>query len=199
MNGPGSPSTRIALYAGSSIALLVIWLMIFFVPARAKRANQLLNIQTAGGELTQLQSTLQALPTYLAALDSTTKARVTLAQKLYTPAELPRLLEDIHKLATQENLKVDELHPPLDEFLVFASRISANPDSSVLSIRVVLNGRYHAYGRFLKQLEDRAYFRAMTAQQMATDIDKSPDLLRIEIVCRVLMSQPERSFQAGKA
>jgi Tfp pilus assembly protein PilO len=150
-------------------------------------------VQTTSGELTRLQQTLQAIPSYMAALDSTTKERAVLAQKLYSPSEIAAMLEDMHDIASSEGLRVLELHPPLDEYLLFSNRLMTDPDSSNLTIRIVSEGRFQQYGRFLKKLEERAYFRALLSQTIASDIEKSAEQLRIDMMCRVLMSQPDSS------
>ncbi len=191
MNSFHAPKMRVMLYAGAIGVLILAWLLVLYLPRRAEQAQLLQQVQNTSGELNQLQQTLQAIPTYMAALDSTTKERVVLAQKLYSPSEIAAMLEDIHEIASGEGLKVLELHPPLDEYLQFSTRLSTDPDSSNLSIRIVSEGRYQQYGRFLKKLEERAYFRALLSQTLAADVEKSPDQLRIDMMCRVLMSKPD--------
>lgn len=194
MNSFHAPKMRVILYAVSTGVLILVWLLILFFPRRTEQTQLMQQVQTTSGELTQLQQTLQAIPSYMAALDSTTKERVVLAQKLYSPSEIAAMLEDIHDIASREGLNVLELHPPLDEYLQFTNRISTDPDSSNLSIRIVSEGRFQQYGRFLKKLEERAYFRALLTQTLASDPEKSPDQLRIDMMCRVLMSQPDSSL-----
>jgi Tfp pilus assembly protein PilO len=152
----------------SVILLILIGAADFFVLMQ----SQVAKLATINPEISQLSGTLNAAKTEIARREQYRQNSQNLREEIVrlnllirTKEEVPLILENISRLASQNGVKVDQIMP----MTTTSEPIMINSDGKYYSIPIAVEARsgYHEFGRFMNHMETEGVFFKMYEFKMA--------------------------------
>jgi len=154
-------SYRWLLYPLAGIGLFAAWLLLGYFPDERERRRLETDISSAEWELADFNRIVGELPKYLATYEDLSLQRQHLASSLYAKQDILDLFRQLGTAATEHNLKLLEISPPVDELLALNRTNPNSNEPQFLNITMGLRGTYVDCGRFVSDLEQATYVRGV--------------------------------------
>lgn len=162
---------------GTLISLtVVLWFFLIYSPYLQNKDHFVNEIQNANIKLADFEQTINKLPDYIARRESLKKRREYLNSNLYTKEEVLNLFNQLKDKAARHNLYVSEITPPVEELLYLNSIVPDTNRPQFLNIGVHVTGSYIDFGKFVKTIEDQAYFRGINNCRISGSRDYNSQL-----------------------
>ena len=152
---------RVSLYFAVAFGLCLIWYFLGYQPHQAERDQLQQQIEEAQRQLADFSRTIEEVPNYLKANENLRLLRGELNSSLYAKNDILALFQQITDEATEHNLELIEINPPLSELLDLNRQTVTENEPQFLNITLNFKGRYTDFGRYLGQLETKPYFRTV--------------------------------------
>lgn len=159
------------IYTVSTAALAVTWLLLVHVPQRQTHQTLRGQIEAAQGNLADYERTLDELQAFTRERESLLKVRREMNSQLYTKKDVLSLFARITDQAHQHNLMVKEITPPVEELIDLNRLVPDSTQPYFLTVGVRVEGDYIDFGRFVRSIEEAAYFRGMERCQILSPPD----------------------------
>ncbi|MDF1544351.1 MAG: hypothetical protein P1R58_04535 [bacterium] len=150
------------------VAMVVTTAWVFFAyrPLDRQLDQGYDRIKAARIAMDDFSSTLQQLPEFEKSCQTLEQSRRELNETLYTKRDVLRLFEHLQQRAAENNLKVVEISPPIEELIRLNQAVSDSTVPLFLNIGLNLEGSYRDYGNFVKSTEQSAYYRGTNLCQI---------------------------------
>lgn len=115
--------------------------------------------------------------------------------KIRSAQEVPVILEDISRIASEYGVKIDQLMPLKDQKVLLAKQ--KDVEYYALPILVQARSPYHDLGRWLAQLEQEKIFYSVGSLSILTN-PKDTMRQQIQITVKAAIFEPSKEDKKGK-
>ena len=165
------------------LLLSAILLGLYFFPIQYQFASlQTLipKVRDLGQDLQNSQNNIQRLAQYEKELAGLKAKYARINKKIKMKEELPMLLETISRIASKNNVRIEQVMPQT----TVQEPVLDNADGKYFLVPIMIEARsgYHDFGRFLNQLEQEGIFSDLADLTMAADVaDTNHHLTRLTL------------------
>ena len=152
---------RTAIYAVTVLAMIVLWYFAVYTPASESLSSERDEVNNTLRQLADYSRTVQELPEFLITNDKLEAARREINSSLYAKSEIMDLFHQLTADARNHSLQLVQISPPVSELLELNRQASVDNVPLYLNLTLDLQGRYVDFGRFIGDLEAKAYFRSI--------------------------------------
>lgn len=164
------------IYIAGIILFTAGWVFMIFFPFIGDKNKVMIEIQNSEQQLLEYKQTMKILPEILNRKKEIDLEKKELDSKLYTKADVLKLLDKIKYNAEKTNLTLKEITPPLEELLYLNDIITDSTQPHFLNIGVSLDGDYVNLGKFVKSLENEYYFRGINQCIINSDLKDNREI-----------------------
>lgn len=163
-------------------ALLFIFLLDYFILMRPQlvtltKINP--EIKLLSRDIEKAQEDIGKLAFYQAEVKGLESQLAQTSQKVKSKEEVSLILEQISRLANQNNIRIDQIMPFMEEQKVLLE--DTKRTYYALPIFVQAKSGYHDLGRFLNQLEKNDLFLYVTSFSIITGEDARTHALKMDL------------------
>lgn len=157
-------------------AILCCWF--FFVCNPYLKENKMLEskISEQQIQLLDFEQTIALLPQFINDREQLKEKKEYLNSKLYTKEEVIKLFKHLEEKASDYQLTVSEITPPIEELLELNNQIPDSTKPQFLNIGVYVTGTYIEFGKFIQMIENDPYFRGINICQISGSKDYNQEL-----------------------
>jgi len=159
----------IAIYAGGTAVLILLWLTAIFMPLRKEHQRLISDITTAKAQLLDFEVTLRQVPSFLKATSNMEQSRSMLQSSLYAKEDILELVKHITDDARALHLQITDITPPVSELIVLNRKVYNPSDPDFLNLTLDISGDFVDFGKYVTGLEEEPFFRGVNDCQIFAD------------------------------
>jgi len=153
--------TRAGIYLSIGGLMILLWGVAGYLPLKRSEAQVLSEISTGRAQLTEFEQTMRTLPSFIRKSHELERMRKKLNSSLYAKSEIIDLLQQLHQEANSLGMNVTEITPPVEELLKLNQVMEDADSPPFLNLTLSLTGNYVGFGKYVRWLEHRPYFRGV--------------------------------------
>ena len=180
---------RTTLFFIAGLAISALWYLFLVAPVHRTQARMQSELAMSQVQLEDYQATLNQFPVFLQTRDGINRKIAEINARLFSRQEILNLFDHVEQMAIDQQLRVSELAPHIEELLQLAQTPHTPGNPQVMSMDVKLTGDYLAFGRFMESLEEQAFFKKVDGCL----ISESPDhrgMLLFDLQFKALLETP---------
>jgi hypothetical protein len=154
------------IYLLVATAVCCIWFFVAYVPFHKGYGKTMSEISSAEHQLEDFQKTIAELPGFIERQKNLRLLRDDFNSRLYSKNDVLKLFATLRKEASQKNVSLVEITPPVEELLYLNSIIPDSSRPQFLNISLNLEGDYINFGKFIDVVEHADYFRGINLCKM---------------------------------
>ena len=159
--------------------LTTIWVFAAFIPSYRNHLRVEEDTAEARRQLADFESTLSRLPEFIEGYNELQSARSNLTARLYTKDDILRLFDRLHFEASEKNLVITEITPPIEELLTLNKSVGDPTRPLFLNISIRTEGGYRDFARFVRAIEKSDFYRGTNMCQIIGGRDELYNLKQV--------------------
>lgn len=150
------------LIAGTVMAaMLAAWFLLLILPTMEKQRRLKADLHQAEIHLSDFEKIIKLAGEYYKAHARIIDKKEQIASQLYSRENLMSLFDALEKMASDNDLKVIEFTPSVEELLMMNRILPDENKPQVLNIVMNLKGGLRNVGQFLRDIESEKYYQGI--------------------------------------
>jgi Tfp pilus assembly protein PilO len=160
---------RMAIYTAVSALVILLCVAFVLLPAQQRNSELKQQISALRQQLEDYETTMSAIPRFVAARQQLAGRRRHLIDRLYGKEEVLALISHLERRAGDHRLTLVEVTPPVPELLKISRAHADRNEPLFLNLVLRLEGDYIDFGRFVRRVESDEYFRGVNRCRISSD------------------------------
>jgi Tfp pilus assembly protein PilO len=151
--------------------MLTAWFIFMITPTLAKRDKIKNDLSDANIQFKDFENIMLKAPEFYKTHENIKQQKLQLSSKLYSKENLLSLFKELESRASENNLKVIEFTPSVEELLLMNRLLPNENKPQTLNIVVTLSGTLKNIGAFMEGVESQGFYQGVDLCRITNSAD----------------------------